>query len=121
MAPRGPAAQVARDRTGRGAAADDDDRPRAGARRAGRPHEPRGDPDSRGLRRGHLPARLRLPTRQGDLRAMVDTAIVTALAAVGGSVLGGVATLTATAVAQRDQGRRERLLKEQDRREGLYV
>jgi hypothetical protein len=52
---------------------------------------------------------------------MVDTAIVTAIAAVGGSVLGGMASLTATNLAQRDQGRRERLLKEQDRREGLYV
>jgi hypothetical protein len=52
---------------------------------------------------------------------MVDTAIVTAIAAVGGSVLGGMASLTATNLAQRDQGRRERLLKEQDRRENLYV
>ena len=51
----------------------------------------------------------------------MDPSILTALAAVGGSVIGGMASLTATHLAQRDQGRRERLLREQDRRETLYV
>ena len=51
----------------------------------------------------------------------MDPSIVTALAAVGGSVVGGMATIVAAQLAQRVQGRRERLMREQDLRERGYV
>ena len=51
----------------------------------------------------------------------MDTSIVTALAALGGSVIGGMASIAAAHLTQRNQGRRDRLLREQDMRERLYA
>jgi len=51
----------------------------------------------------------------------MDTSIVTALAALGGSIIGGVASIAAAQLTQRNQGRRDRLLREQDMRERLYA
>jgi hypothetical protein len=51
----------------------------------------------------------------------MDASIITALAAVGGSVVGGLATVTAAFSAQHVQGRRERVMREQDLRERLYA
>ena len=51
----------------------------------------------------------------------MDTSIVTALAALGGSVIGGTASIAAAYLAQRNQGRRDRLLREQEVRERLYA
>jgi hypothetical protein len=43
------------------------------------------------------------------------------LAALGGSAIGGMASIAAAHLTQRNQGRRERLLREQDMRERLYA
>jgi hypothetical protein len=51
----------------------------------------------------------------------MDSSIVTALAALGGSVIGGAASIAAAHLTQRNQGRRDRLLREQDMRERLYA
>jgi hypothetical protein len=51
----------------------------------------------------------------------MDASVVTALAAVGGSVVGGLTSFLTTVLTQRSQGRRERLLRELDRREDLYT
>jgi hypothetical protein len=51
----------------------------------------------------------------------MDSNIVTALAALGGSVIGGMASIAAAHLTQRNQGRRDRLLREQDMRERLYA
>ena len=51
----------------------------------------------------------------------MDNNIVTALAALGGSVIGGMASIAAAHLTQRNQGRRDRLLREQDMRERLYA
>lgn len=51
----------------------------------------------------------------------MDTSIVAALAALGGSVIGGMASIAAAQLTQRNQGRRDRLLREQDMRERLYA
>ena len=51
----------------------------------------------------------------------MDSSIVTALAALGGSVIGGMASIAAAHLTQRNQGRRDRLLREQDMRERLYA
>ena len=51
----------------------------------------------------------------------MDSNIVTALAALGGSVIGGMASIAAAQLTQRNQGRRDRLLREQDMRERLYA
>jgi|SRR5436190_5959621 hypothetical protein len=51
----------------------------------------------------------------------MDTSIVTALAALGGSIIGGMASIAAAHLTQRNQGRRDRLLREQDMRERLYA
>jgi len=50
----------------------------------------------------------------------MDNNIVTALAALGGSVIGGVASIAAAQLSQRNQGRRDRLMREQELRERLY-
>ena len=50
----------------------------------------------------------------------MDTTLIAALAALGGSVVGGTATFLTTWLNQRLQGRKERLFKELDRREDLY-
>jgi hypothetical protein len=50
----------------------------------------------------------------------MDSNLVTALAAVGGALIGGVTSLATTVLAQRLQGRRERLSRELDKREALY-
>lgn len=51
----------------------------------------------------------------------MDSSIVTALAALGGSIIGGAASIAAAHLTQRNQGRRDRLLREQDMRERLYA
>jgi hypothetical protein len=51
----------------------------------------------------------------------MDTNVVTALAALGGSVIGGTASIAAAYLTQRNQGRRDRLLREQEVRERLYA
>ena len=51
----------------------------------------------------------------------MDTSIVAALAALGGSLIGGMASIATAQLTQRNQGRRERLLREQDLRERLYA
>jgi hypothetical protein len=51
----------------------------------------------------------------------MDNSIVTALAALGGSIIGGMASIAAAHLTQRNQGRRDRLLREQDMRERLYA
>ena len=51
---------------------------------------------------------------------MLDSSTVTAIAAIGGSVVGGLASFVTTYFSQRHQTRRERLFRELERREVLY-
>ncbi|MGH6908677.1 MAG: hypothetical protein ACREE0_22395 [Phenylobacterium sp.] len=51
----------------------------------------------------------------------MDSNIVTGLAALGGSIIGGMASIAAAHLTQRNQGRRDRLMREQDMRERLYA
>jgi hypothetical protein len=51
----------------------------------------------------------------------MDSNMLAACAAVGGSLIGGMATLTSNNLMQQRHVRHERLLREQDRRETLYV
>ena len=51
----------------------------------------------------------------------MDTSLVAAFSALGGSVIGGMASIAAAHLTQRYQGRRDRLLREQDMRERLYA
>ncbi len=51
---------------------------------------------------------------------MADSTLITALAAIGGSIVGGVSSFATTYVTQRHQGRRERVARELERREALY-
>jgi hypothetical protein len=50
----------------------------------------------------------------------MDTSLITAMAGVLGSLVGGSATVATTWVTQRTQGKRELLRMEIRRREGLY-
>ena len=52
---------------------------------------------------------------------MLDTNVVTALAAICGSVVGGLASFATTYVTQRHQISRERIARELERREAVYV
>ena len=50
----------------------------------------------------------------------MDPAVLTAVAAIGGSLVGGLTSFATTFVSQKLVGARERLLRELDRREDLY-
>ena len=50
----------------------------------------------------------------------MDPALIAALAAVGGSLVGGMTSFATTYVTQRHQVRRERLMRELERRKALY-
>lgn len=50
----------------------------------------------------------------------MDPALIAALAAVAGSTVGGLASFATTYITQRHQIRRERLMRELERREALY-
>ncbi|WP_010219523.1 hypothetical protein [Sphingomonas sp. PAMC 26621] len=52
---------------------------------------------------------------------MVDTTSMTALAALGGSLVGGILSSVTTYFTQRHQGTRERLSKDLDQRSTLYT
>ena len=52
---------------------------------------------------------------------MLDTNVVTALAAICGSIVGGLASFATTYFTQRHQISRERIARELERREAIYV
>jgi hypothetical protein len=60
-----------------------------------------------------------VPANEG--RGSVDTAVLTALSAILGSLVGGSATIATAWLTQRTQGRREHVEAEIRKREGLYV
>jgi len=53
--------------------------------------------------------------------AVPDTSLITALAAVAGSLVGGLTSFVSSYVTQRRQGHAERVVKDVERREDLYA